>query len=281
MSGTATTSVRDGLLQSLKWRCIGPHRGGRVVAVAGDVSDRETFYFGACAGGVWKTTDGGADLAQRLGRLLQDRGGRRDRRLGVRPERDLRRHGRDGDPRQRLARRRRLQVDRRRQDLAQHGAARHAATSARSQIHPTQPGPRLRRGARPRLGAERGARRLPHERRRRDAGRRCSTRATAPARTTLRWTRTTRASSTPPSGRRSATRTRCVSGGEECGIWRSTDGGDTWEEITRKPGLPKGLLGKIGVAASRGASRAGLGAGRGRGRRASSAPTTAARPGSG
>jgi photosystem II stability/assembly factor-like uncharacterized protein len=43
----------------MKWRCIGPFRGGRVVAVAGDTGDRNVFYFGACAGGVWKTTDGG------------------------------------------------------------------------------------------------------------------------------------------------------------------------------------------------------------------------------
>ncbi len=43
---------------SLEWRCIGPFRGGRVVAVAGDVSKPMVFYFG-CAGGVWKTNDGG------------------------------------------------------------------------------------------------------------------------------------------------------------------------------------------------------------------------------
>jgi len=42
-----------------RWRMIGPHRGGRVVAVAGDPRDPATFYFGGCAGGVWKTTDGG------------------------------------------------------------------------------------------------------------------------------------------------------------------------------------------------------------------------------
>ncbi len=46
-------------LDALKWRCIGPPRGGRVVAVAGDPHDPMTFYFGACAGGVWKTVDGG------------------------------------------------------------------------------------------------------------------------------------------------------------------------------------------------------------------------------
>src|SRR5215472_14831649 len=46
-------------LDALKWRGIGPPRGGRVVAVAGDPKNRSVFYFGACAGGVWKTIDGG------------------------------------------------------------------------------------------------------------------------------------------------------------------------------------------------------------------------------
>ena len=44
---------------ALHWRCIGPPRGGRVVAVSGDYHHAMTFYFGACAGGIWKTTDGG------------------------------------------------------------------------------------------------------------------------------------------------------------------------------------------------------------------------------
>lgn len=47
------------LFSALEWRCIGPHRGGRVVAVAGDPDKTATFYFGACTGGVWKTTDAG------------------------------------------------------------------------------------------------------------------------------------------------------------------------------------------------------------------------------
>lgn len=57
---TLTTASMDALKSdALKWRCIGPSRGGRVVAVAGDANDPMTFYFGACAGGVWKTVDGG------------------------------------------------------------------------------------------------------------------------------------------------------------------------------------------------------------------------------
>ncbi|MGC2370266.1 MAG: hypothetical protein WA474_14470, partial [Candidatus Sulfotelmatobacter sp.] len=43
----------------MKWRLIGPFRGGRAVAVAGVPGDSTTFYFGAVNGGIWKTTDAG------------------------------------------------------------------------------------------------------------------------------------------------------------------------------------------------------------------------------
>lgn len=45
---------------SLSWRNIGPARGGRAQAVAGVNGDGQTFYMGATGGGVWKTVDGGA-----------------------------------------------------------------------------------------------------------------------------------------------------------------------------------------------------------------------------
>ncbi len=54
-----TTQLDLSSWDALKFRCIGPPRGGRVVAVAGHPTERATFYFGGCAGGVWKTTDGG------------------------------------------------------------------------------------------------------------------------------------------------------------------------------------------------------------------------------
>ena len=44
----------------LHWREIGPFRGGRAVAVAGVPGSPNVFYFGAAAGGVWKTIDAGA-----------------------------------------------------------------------------------------------------------------------------------------------------------------------------------------------------------------------------
>src|SRR5207248_11746345 len=46
-------------LRLLRWRMVGPSRGGRVVAVAGDPVNKMTFYQGATGGGVWKTDDGG------------------------------------------------------------------------------------------------------------------------------------------------------------------------------------------------------------------------------
>ena len=44
------------------------------------------------------------------------------------------------------------------------------------------------------------------------------------------------------------------SGGPLSGLYKSTDGGDSWTEITRKPGLPNGIIGKIGVAVAGGDS---------------------------
>ena len=47
------------LFQDLKWRSIGPFRGGRVLAVTGVPGEPLHFYFGAVNGGVWETRDAG------------------------------------------------------------------------------------------------------------------------------------------------------------------------------------------------------------------------------
>ena len=44
----------------LHWRLVGPFRGGWATAVAGHPTERATFYFGSADGGVWKTDDGGS-----------------------------------------------------------------------------------------------------------------------------------------------------------------------------------------------------------------------------
>ena len=43
----------------MKWREVGPYRGGRVAAVEGIPQQRDTYYLGSTGGGVCKTSDGG------------------------------------------------------------------------------------------------------------------------------------------------------------------------------------------------------------------------------
>ena len=52
-------AVDPAQFQDLHWRSIGPFRGGRVLAVAGAPDDPRRFYFGAVNGGVWRTDDAG------------------------------------------------------------------------------------------------------------------------------------------------------------------------------------------------------------------------------
>src|SRR5271167_1826847 len=48
----------DPLFRGMRYRLIGPFRGGRSLTVAGVPGDPRTYYFGAEGGGLWKTTDG-------------------------------------------------------------------------------------------------------------------------------------------------------------------------------------------------------------------------------
>jgi photosystem II stability/assembly factor-like uncharacterized protein len=48
-------------MSSVKYRLIGPFRGGRSAAVTGSFKNKNTFYFGGTGGGVWKTIDGGSN----------------------------------------------------------------------------------------------------------------------------------------------------------------------------------------------------------------------------
>ena len=54
-----SSSTLDSVLAPVKWRSIGPFRGGRSVAAAGVVGDPMTYYMGTTGGGVWKTEDMG------------------------------------------------------------------------------------------------------------------------------------------------------------------------------------------------------------------------------
>ena len=53
------TPIPDSVLKGMNWRNIGPNRGGRSLAIAGSASRKLEYYFGAVGGGLWKTIDGG------------------------------------------------------------------------------------------------------------------------------------------------------------------------------------------------------------------------------
>ncbi len=59
LTSSSAFAVDPALLQDLRWRLIGPFRGGRVLAVAGVPEEPQHFYFGGVNGGVWETRDAG------------------------------------------------------------------------------------------------------------------------------------------------------------------------------------------------------------------------------
>src|SRR5512135_2604011 len=62
-SSAARLTVDTLITRNLRWRSVGPDRGGRSIANSGVKGQPKVAYFGATGGGLWKTTDGGATWA--------------------------------------------------------------------------------------------------------------------------------------------------------------------------------------------------------------------------
>jgi photosystem II stability/assembly factor-like uncharacterized protein len=235
----------DGLL---RWRCIGPQRGGRVVAVAGSYHDRTTFYFGAVAGGVWKTTDAGVYWRPVSdGYFTTASVGA----LAVAPSDSNVIYAGTGETT--------IRID------VSHGDGVYKSTDAgkswtnvglrdtrhvgKIRVHPQNPdvvwvaalghafGPNKERGV---FKSEDGGKTWRH---------------------VLFVSEKAGAVDLSVDERNPRILYATVweayrsfwmisSGGPDSGLWRSTDGGETWENITGNPGLPTGTLGKLAVAAS-------------------------------
>ncbi len=230
------------------WRCIGPFRGGRVVAVAGDVSSPMVFYFGACAGGVWKTTDGGAYWQN-----ISD-GYFKTAAVGAIAVSE-------SDPNVIYAGMGETAI---RGDVS-HGDGVYKSTDggktwshlglddtryiARVRIHPQNPdwvyvaalghvyGPNAMRGVyRSQDGGASWERVLFRSE---NAG--AIDLCMDPTNPRILYAALWQTRRTPWD---------LSSGGPDSGLYKSTDGGDTWTELTQNPGMPSGLRGKAGIAVS-------------------------------
>ncbi|HZU91921.1 MAG TPA: hypothetical protein VE993_21895, partial [Stellaceae bacterium] len=235
-------------LDALKWRCIGPPRGGRVVAVAGDPEKRSVFYFGACAGGVWKTIDGGI-----YWRCVSDGflGSAAIGALAVAPSDPNVIYAGTGETEIRLDVSYGDGVYRSTDAGAtwRHLGLRESRFIGRIRIHPRDPDLVYVAALGDAFGAneERGVFRS------RDGGKTWSKVLYRDADSGA-----VDLSMDPHNPRilfAAFWQTRrnfwnLSSGGPGSGLFRSTDGGESWTEISRHPGLPTGPLGKLGVAVS-------------------------------
>ena len=236
------------LFQSLEWRCIGPHRGGRVVAVAGHPTEQGTFYFGGAAGGVWKTTNAGSHwqnvsdgffTTSAIGAIAVSESDPEIVYVGT-GEATIRGNVSHGDGVYKStdggATWRNLGL----------GDTRHIGSIV---IHPQNPdivyvaalghawGPNSERGVFRTTDGGASWQKVLYTRDRAGA----PFVAMDPRHPDVVYASIWQAQRFPHA---------LHSGGEDSGLWKSADGGATWSELTGKKGLPTGALGKIGVAAS-------------------------------
>ena len=232
----------------MSWRNIGPNRGGRSITSAGSPSRPNEYYFGATGGGLWKTTDGGTSWrpvtdqkirSSSVGAVAVSESNPDIVFIGM-GEVQLRGNIMQGDGVYRspdggktwtwmgLASTQaigRIRIDKTNPDLV------YVAALGK----PSAPSPE--RGVfRSRNGGKSWERIL---------FRNDSTGAVDlvidPDNPKILFATLWQAYRIP---------WKMSSGGAGSGLFRSTDGGDTWKELTRAPGMPKGVIGKMGVSVS-------------------------------
>ena len=256
------------LYQSLQWRNIGPDRGGRSIAASGVRGRRLDGYFGAVGGGLWKTVDGGENWkpvtdgqidSSSVGAVAVSESNPDIVYIGM-GESHIRGNIMQGDGIYKSS------------DAGKTwsnvGFKTPGFTISRIRIHPTNPdvvyvavfgnvvAPSPERGVyRTRDGGKTWQRVLFRDDK--SAGIEVQIDMNNPNVLYASLWEAYRQS------------WQMSSGGPGTGLFKSTDGGDTWTEFTRAPGLPaQGPLGKIGIAVSRVDSNRAVGAAGARERRA-------------
>ncbi|MEZ4572782.1 MAG: hypothetical protein R2849_21185 [Thermomicrobiales bacterium] len=233
--------------ESLRWRNIGPHRGGRVTCVVGDPEEREVFYMGSCGGGVFKTDDGGDHWfnitdgyfnTSAIGAIAMAPSNHNILYVGT-GESTIRSNVSHGDGVYKT-----LDGGK----TWEHMGLSETRHIGQIVVHPDDPDTVLVAA----LGHAWGENEDRGVYKTTDGGK--------------TWTKTLYKS--PRAGAVDLSQDpespnivyasvwqaqrypwAASSGGEDCGLWKSTDGGDTWEDITDRLGF-EGVIGKIGVAIS-------------------------------
>ncbi len=237
---------------ALKWRNIGPNRGGRSIAVAGSAARPFEYYFGATGGGVWKTVDGGTTWRPVADAFLQTPSvgaiavseSNADVVYAGMGEVELRGDVIQGDG---------VYKSTDAGKTWKHIGLQDTQNIGRIRIHPTNPdivfvaalghtyGPNADRGVFRTTDGGATWKKVLFRSDKAGAVDLCFDPKNPQVLFAALW----EVCRTPHS---------LSSGGPGSGLFRSADGGDTWTEISRNPGLPKGTLGKIGISVSGGDS---------------------------
>ena len=246
--GGAATDVSNGPFGSLRWRSLGPARGGRSIAAVGSTARPNEYYMGATGGGLWKTTDAGVTWRPVTdGQIHSSSIGAVD----VAPsnpdvvyigtgESDIRGNIIQGDGAYKSI------------DAGKtwtHIGLTETQVISKIRVHPTNPdhvyvaafghhaAPNPERGVfRSKDGGKTWEKILF-----RDNKTGAIELILDPANPQVIYTALWEAYRNS---------WEMSSGGPGSGIFKSTDGGDHWTEISRNPGLPKAMLGKIGLSVS-------------------------------